>query len=382
MPLETVVYRSLTQVLDLKVENYFHYLRRYWSGLRSEPPGGALSTDSIVVNDLRKKVAGILKVVAELLLICCSIWHKHCMATTEQVPNSQTVASDSDLLVSERAEFAAAIRAMLVVGVVAAVVYRHVLSNLALEWWRDPNYSHGFVMPIFAAFVIWRMRDRLLNMELRPSWWGLSFSAMAMGLLIIGDLGAEFFSSRLSLLILLAGTVLLMLGWNHLRALTFPGSMLLLMIPIPAIVLNQITFPLQLLASRLATALLSGVGVPVLREGNVIQLPSATLEVVDACSGIRSLISLIALAAIFGYLKHHRTWHRWLLVLLAVPIAVAANSVRIMGTGLLAQYWDPDKAEGFFHMFEGWVIFVLSLCLLGVADNVISRFSAPRQELG
>ena len=303
------------------------------------------------------------------------------MATTEQIPISPTSATYAPTVGAERADFTGAIRSLVITAVIGAVVYRHVLAKLVLDWWQDPNYSHGFVMPAFAAFVVWKMRDRLSKIEPRPSWWGLPLGIVAMGTFVVGILGAELFLSRFSLLILIAASVLLFLGWNHLRALIFPGSMLLLMIPIPTIVLNQITFPLQLLASQFATGLLSVVGVPVLRDGNVIQLPSTSLEVIAACSGIRSLMSLIALAAIFGYLKNHRVWQRWVLVALAVPIAVIANSVRIMGTGLLAQYWDPDKAEGFFHLFEGWVIFVLSLCLLGLADKVISRFSSPRKEL-
>lgn len=301
------------------------------------------------------------------------------MATTEQIPIAPSQAVCCIPPSNAHAALRAALRSIAVVGVAALLVYRHVLAALIRDWWKDPNYSHGFVMPFFAGFVIWRMRDRLKSLPLGPSWFGLGISVVAMGLLVVGNLGAELFSSRFSLLVLISGGVVLFLGWKHLRAMAFPLSMLLISIPIPAIVINQVTFPLQLTASQLATGLLSVVGVPVLRDGNVIQLPSTSLEVVEACSGIRSLMSLIALAAILGYLKNNRLWQRWLLVFLAVPIAVAANSVRIMGTGLLAQYWDPDKAEGFFHMFEGWVIFVLSLCLLMLADKVITK-SLNREE--
>ena len=301
------------------------------------------------------------------------------MAST-QIPEISVPISANSQALKQQVDFRQATRALLVVGILALFVYRDVLWRLVQAWWEDPNYSHGFLMPLFAAFVIWRVREKLSSTILRPTWWGLPICIAAMGLLIVGDLGAEYFSSRFSLLVLAAGSILLFLGWNHLRMLGFAMGMLLLMIPIPTILLNEITFPLQLFASRLATALLSGVGVPVLRDGNVIQLPSTTLEVVTACSGIRSLVSLIALAAIVGYLKGHRVWHRWLLVGLAVPIAIVANSMRIMGTGLLAQYWDPEKAEGFFHLFEGWVIFVLSLGLLMAADSLILRLSHLRRQ--
>jgi exosortase len=165
-------------------------------------------------------------------------------------------------------------------------------------------------------------------------------------------------------LLAIAGLVVLGYGWNYMRAILFPWLFLLLMIPIPAIVFNQITFPLQLLASRAAAHTLPLLGVPVLREGNIIQLPAMALEVAEACSGIRSLMSLTTLAIIYGYLMEPRTSFRVLLAVASIPIAVIANSLRIIGTGLLVQYWDPDKAQGFFHAFSGWLIFVVSLILL------------------
>src|ERR1700735_5678915 len=175
---------------------------------------------------------------------------------------------------------------------------------------------------------------------------------------------SECFFSCFSLLIVLAGLNVLFLGWNFFRAVLFPWAFLVLMIPIPTIVFNQITFPLQLLASKVASTVLPWFGVPVLREGNVIVLPAMALEVADACSGIRSLMSLATLAVIYGYLMKRRTGVRILLAVASVPIAVAANSLRIVGTGLLVQYWDPEKAQGFFHEFSGWLIFVVSLLML------------------
>jgi exosortase len=151
----------------------------------------------------------------------------------------------------------------------------------------------------------------------------------------------------------------------------FPWAFLILMIPIPAIVFTQITFPLQILASKVAALLLPMVGVPVLREGNVLYLPAMPLEIAEACSGIRSLLSLAALAIIYGYLAESRIWVRIVLALASIPIAVAANSLRIVGTGLLVQYWDPDKAEGFFHTFSGWLVFVVSLAMLFLLHRLL-----------
>jgi exosortase len=188
-------------------------------------------------------------------------------------------------------------------------------------------------------------------------------------------MGAEIFLARFSILLLLAGIVILFLGWNFIRALLFPLTFLLLMIPLPNIVFNQITFPLQLLTSQVAAAALPVLGVPILREGNVINLPAMALEVAEACSGIRSLMSLLALAVIYGYVIEKRLWVRWLLALASVPIAVISNSVRIIGTGLLVQYWDADKAEGYFHASWGWIIFVISLAMLYALHAVMRAIS-------
>jgi exosortase len=180
-------------------------------------------------------------------------------------------------------------------------------------------------------------------------------------------------------LLVLAGFVVLLFGWNHFRAVFFPWAMLLLMIPIPAIVFNQITFPLQLLASKVSAMVLPVLGVPILREGNVINLPAMALEVAEACSGIRSLMSLVTRAVIYGYLLEKRLWVRWILAWASVPIAVAANSFRIIGTGLLVQYWGPEMAEGYFHASWGWIIFVISLVMLYALHGVIDLIFPQRE---
>jgi exosortase len=243
-------------------------------------------------------------------------------------------------------------------------LYSSILGRLAQQWWHDPNFSHGFFVPLFSLFVLWQNRVRLAGIAQKPSWWGLLLVIFALSVLVVGVLGAELFLSRVSLLLLLAGLVVFFLGWSYLRAVLFPWAFLFLMIPIPAILFNQLTFPLQFLASKIASGMLPVLGVPVLREGNIITLPAVALEVAEACSGIRSLLSLATLAIIYGYLLETRTWVRVVLALASVPIAVAANSLRIVGTGLLVQYWNPDRALGFFHLFSGWLIFVASMAML------------------
>ncbi len=243
-------------------------------------------------------------------------------------------------------------------------LYGAVLVRLVAQWWEDPNFSHGFFVPLFSAFVVWRQRVRIARIAPRPSSIGLLMLGLAMLFLVVGQLGAELFLARFSLLLVLAGSIVLFLGWNFFRAVLFPWAFMILMIPIPAILYNQITFPLQLLASKNAEAVLALLGVPSLREGNVITLPSMALEVAEACSGIRSLMSLITLAVIYGFIVEKRTGVRCLLVMASVPIAVIANSIRVIGTGLLVQYWNTEAAETYFHASWGWMIFVISLLML------------------
>jgi exosortase len=261
---------------------------------------------------------------------------------------------------------------LLVVIALLAFLYHDIVARLVHDWWIDPNFSHGFIVPLFAVFVIWQQRKQLAALPLAPSWWGLLIVAGALALLVAGVLGVELFLSRTSLVFLLAGLTIYGLGWHWFRALLFPWFCLLLMIPIPAIIFNQITFPLQLLASKLASALLPLAGVPTLRQGNVINLPAMPLEVAEACSGIRSLVSLTTLAVIYGYFDlEESVLCRVLLALAAIPIAVAVNALRIVGTGILVQYWDPDRALGFFHEFSGWIMFMLSIALLFATSKLI-----------
>ncbi len=259
----------------------------------------------------------------------------------------------------------------LALAVVLTVLYWHILHRLVEQWWNDPNFSHGFFVPAFSAFLIWKDRHRLAELQPEPSWTGLAVMIFGVGTLILGVFGAELFLSRSSLLFILAGVVIYFQGWKYFRAVFFPWIFLFFMIPPPDLILNRVTIPLQFTASDLATWFLRLVGVPVLQNGNVIQLPNMALDVVEACSGIRSLISLGVLAIIYGYLLEPRITIRILLAVASVPIAVLANGLRIMGTGITGLYWDPNKAQGFFHEFSGWVIFVVSLITLYVIHKIL-----------
>jgi exosortase len=266
------------------------------------------------------------------------------------------------------------------VGGLLVWLYIPVVVRLALQWWHDPNFSHGFFVPLFAGYVLWLKRRELRNLDPSPSWYGVAVLLAGLVLLILGNLGAELFLSRFSLLLVCAGLVISFLGWSYQRRILFPCIFLVLMIPIPVIIFNQITFPLQTLASDLATFMLRTAGLPVLRQGHIIVIPAMPLEVAEACSGIRSLLSLTTLSIIYGYLLEKSVRVRVVLALSAIPIAVVANSLRIVGTGLTVQYWDPDKAEGFFHAFSGWLIFVVSLSMLFALHRIL-RAICPLREV-
>lgn len=260
------------------------------------------------------------------------------------------------------------------------LLYAPILRHLVAQWWSDPDYSHGFFVPLFSGFILWRQRERWMKVEIKPSNFGLLVMLGAVGLLFVGSLGAELFTSRFSLLVLLAGMILYLAGWKFLRAVCFPLCFLIFMIPLPQIIYNQITFPLQLLASRFGTFWLELVHVPVLRDGNVLVFSNYSLEVVEACSGIRSLMTLISLAIIYGYLLERRLWVRIFLAVLMVPIAIVSNGIRIMGAGVMAHRIGPDAAEGFLHEFSGWAIFLVALVLLFAFHRILQHIGkAPRE---
>jgi exosortase len=261
----------------------------------------------------------------------------------------------------------------ILVGLTAAL-YAPILGALALNWWWDPDYSHGFFVPLFSIFILWRERERWLRAPVRPSNFGFLVMLGAVVILVVGSLGAELFTTRFSFLVLIAGMILFLAGWKVLRAVSFPLGYLIWMIPMPVIIYNQITFPLQLIASRMATSWLELAQVPVLRDGNILVLSNYSLEVIEACSGIRSLMTLMALAVAYGYLVSPRRWVRYILALLMIPIAIVTNAIRIMGAGILAHRFGPSAAEGFLHEFSGWAIFLVALVLMFGSYSILRKF--------
>lgn len=247
---------------------------------------------------------------------------------------------------------------------VFVALYFSVLVHLVRQWYIDPDYSHGFLVPFLSAFLIWQRRDKLSEVVRRPSSWGLLIVVFSLGLLFLGSLGAELFLTRVSMIGTICGMIVYFSGWRLLRSMAFPLAFLLFAIPIPAVIYNEIVFPLQGIASRFATSFLEMLNLfPIMREGNVLIMPGMRLEVVEACSGIRSLMSLLALAAGYGYLAEKSVAMRWFIFLAMIPLAIISNGTRVMITALMTNYIGPQAAEGFMHEFSGWVIFVVATAL-------------------
>ncbi|MFN0109118.1 MAG: VPLPA-CTERM-specific exosortase XrtD [Blastocatellia bacterium] len=256
-------------------------------------------------------------------------------------------------------------------------VYYDVLRRLVSDWWVDENYSHGFLIPIICGYAIWSQRERLLALPVASRWWtGAALMALAALTLFAGVMGAELYITRLSLVLSLVALTVYFGGFVWLRALIFPLGLLLFALPIPNIVFNQIAFPLQLIASDFATRAIKLFGIPALREGNVIELAQMKLQVVEACSGIRSLVTLATLAVVYAYFAETRWWRRIALVVAVIPIAVIANAARVAGTGVLAHHQGVQVAEGFLHSFSGLAVFLVAVVLLFFVAKALNLFGA------
>jgi len=302
------------------------------------------------------------------------------------------------------------------IAVAVAFLYFTVLGKLGSDWWHDENYSHGLLIPFVIGYIVWHERKSFREIKTRPAIWlgaiGIGVSLLALW---AGTAGAELFVQRMSLVLMLTSVVVYFFGVRLLRFVAVPLALLVLSIPIPQIIFNRIAFPLQLFASRCAVTAMSFLNIPVLRQGNVIELmplgasTPKKLAVVEACSGIRSLMTLVTLAVVYAYfskpktdqgsrgddsrrasekrprsgnsvlgiLKSFSLWRGLILIGAAVPIAILTNAVRVSGTGVLAHYYGTRVADGFFHSFSGWVIYVVAALLLfatGWGLDRIARF--------
>jgi len=288
------------------------------------------------------------------------------------------------------------------IAAVLVFVYFSVLTKLGADWWTDENYSHGLLIPFVIGFILWQERKKFAGGQAQAAvWWGAIGVGVSLLLLWAGIAGAELFVQRISLALMLVAVAVYFTGFRSLRSIAVPLLLLILAIPIPQIVFNKIAFPLQLFASRCAVSAMQLFNISVLRQGNVIELmplgahEPKRLAVVEACSGIRSLMTLVTLAVVYAYFTNPNRGGKSgdkgsrsrgfvasraiTLVLAAVPIAILTNALRVSGTGVLAHYYGTKVADGFFHSFSGWVIYIAAAALLFATGWAFDRVTRVRK---
>lgn len=265
---------------------------------------------------------------------------------------------------------------LLLAVVAIGVVYATIVPGMVADWYHDPNYSHGFLVPLISAYFLYLVWDDLKVQPLQPSNAGLVVVVLSLLMLLVGFAGTEYFTMRSSLIVLLAGLVLFWCGWSALRLTALPIAFLIFMVPLPYIVYDAIAFPLKLLVTQASVAVLKFMSIPVVREGNIIIFPQTVLQVADACSGLRSLMSLVTLSVALGFLLHKTSWKRVLLIASAVPVAIATNMFRVIVTGVLASFYGSKAAEGFFHEFAGMAVFLLAMIILFAESALLKRIGS------
>lgn len=256
-------------------------------------------------------------------------------------------------------------------GALLVLCYGPILYRMAVQWATDENMGHGFFVPVVAGYIAWRRRDALTFDPRQGNLWGLATVIFAALLSLVATLGAELFTARMSFVIALLGVILYLGGMRWVKILSFPLALLLFMIPIPTIIYAQLTLHLQILASQLGEMLITLMGIPVLRAGNTLQLPSQTLDIAEACSGIRSLLSLMFLSLVFAYFMDKKVWMRWALLAATIPIAIGANGIRVALTGLLSEI-DTKLAGGMYHETEGYIVFIVALAALFLTHRLLN----------
>lgn len=261
---------------------------------------------------------------------------------------------------------------LLIMIILLGGVYHSIVASMVEQWYNESDYSHGFIVPIIAGYFLYQRLDVLKKTLVSPS--NIGFAVIGFGLLMLTGayLGTEYFTMRLSLIVVLAGIVLFFFGKEVFIIMLLPVCYLMFMVPLPEIIYNLIAFPLKLFVAKYSVLFLDSIGIVVLREGNIIMFPNITLEVVDACSGLRSLMSLLSLSIAFSFIIKASNIRKTIIIFSAIPIAIFTNAVRVIVTGILAQYWGAAAAEGFFHEFAGLLVFALAVVML-LATGILLR---------
>jgi exosortase len=276
---------------------------------------------------------------------------------------------------SERRENSIPLAPLLWFAALLLLCYAPMLRALFHQWQSDDDMGHGMFVPVIAAYIAWSRRERLLEIAPKPNSWGLLLVVLASMQLCVASFAGELFLARTAVILAVIGTLLYLRGFETVRALAFPLALLLFMVPLPGIIYKQITFPLQLLASRIAESTLELAGITVLRDGNILEFSNLKLSVVEACSGIRSLLSLAFFSLAYSFFCDEKVWMRWVLLLGTVPIALIANASRIVVSGVAGRY-SPELAEGVFHFVSSWIIFTAAVTIFLLTHKLVNRVYA------
>jgi exosortase len=261
---------------------------------------------------------------------------------------------------------------------IVVLIYLPVLADLIADWYQDSNYSHGFLIIPVSVWLIWRQRKELASVPIGTSDWGFAGILIALAIFIVGTAGAEYFSARFSFVLLVASTTLCFLGWMFMRRVWFAFFFMLFMIPIPYVIYYSVTFPMQLFASKIASVVLGVIGLPLVRFGNVLHLPGGqALEVAEACSGLRSIVALLALGALFAYFTQENRAKAVILFFATVPIAIFGNVVRISFTAIGTYAISEQFVEGTLHEIAGMLVFLFSLVMLMIFGSLLKWKELP-----
>jgi exosortase D (VPLPA-CTERM-specific) len=258
--------------------------------------------------------------------------------------------------------------------------YWSVIVSLVTQMMNNEDFSGGLLVVPISAYLIWQKREALKNIEIKTDWRALAVLVLAMLIYVVGELGAELFTTRVSMIVFVIGSAWLIFGLAFMRLLWFPFFFLFLMLPLPGFIYRNITFPLQIISSALSVELLHGLGVSAYREGNVIDMGFSQFQVVEACNGLRFILPLLIIGFLLAYLGRKPFWKRALLVLSSVPIAILANVLRIAGTGVIAKYYGTEAAEGFFHSFSGWVVFMVCFGFFALFNLALAKLPGKSQK--
>lgn len=256
-------------------------------------------------------------------------------------------------------------------GLLFLILYSPTFSMFLYDWKTDDNYSHGFLVPFIVGYLVWTKKEDLAKLTPKPSYWGLPVLVGGLFVYLIGTIGSEWFLKRSSLIVVLGGLILLIYGIAYFKTLLFPLVFLVFMVPLPNIIYNALAFKLQLFVSFVSARLIDLAGIAVYRSGNIIEVASGPLAVEEACSGMRSIMALLALSSLFAYLMYTSRLKQWILIAFALPIAVVTNIIRVTSTGILAHYFGKEMAEGVLHDSFGWIVFVIAFILLFLLSKLL-----------